>query len=322
MDTERLDNETAKLEKQIAAAEDELRELVRLGELMVAQFHSAKAKAQAELTKAEDDWRRAKNEQGSQAREARAALTIAADRFRRVQGLVASQFVTTEEFVEAQSQLQQAQEKLNQAQLPLEGGQVAVLRRALEQVDKDFAVGQAELETRKVAKRGESATARKELANLQLERTRSVLYSPIDGIVVSGHVKQGDVLELGKPVFEIARQEGFRFEATVPSEEVGRLAVGMPAKIKFDAFDFQKYGTLDGVLSFIAPDSQVSKGDTSASGPISYVVRIELHGDHVGRGDLRGNVKLGLGGTVEIVTQCESLLAILVKKLRGTISLV
>jgi hypothetical protein len=41
----------------------------------------------------------------------------------------------------------------------------------------------------------------------------------------------------------------------------------------------------------------------------------------VGRGDLRGFVKLGLGGTAEIVTGSESVLSILIKRIRQSISL-
>jgi multidrug resistance efflux pump len=288
---------------------------------MAEQFRGAQAKARAELAKSEEDLEHAKQQQVSQVRGARAELTLAEDQFARQRQLIANRVVTAAEFVESQNQVRQAREKLNQAQLPLDEGQANVLRRALEQVDKDFAVRRAELDAKKVARRAEADAAGRELANLQIELDRSSLRSPIDGVVVSGRVKPGDVLELGKPVFEIARQEGFHFEAAVPSEDVGRLALGMPAKIKFDTFDFQKYGTLTGTLHFIAPDSQVMSDRDRQSGPVTYLVRIELHGDRVGRGDFHGDIKLGLGGTAEIVTDRESLLTIFVKKLRGTISL-
>ena len=49
-------------------------------------------------------------------------------------------------------------------------------------------------------------------------------------------------------------------------------------------------------------------------------MRIELAGDEVGRGEFRGKLKLGMAGQVEIVTEQESLMCILVKKPRKTIS--
>jgi hypothetical protein len=116
----------------------------------------------------------------------------------------------------------------------------------------------------------------------------------------------------------LAEQQGFRFEAAVPSEEVGHLQVGMPARIKLDAYYYQRYGTVAGTVVFLSPDSGVPTGQ---GGTTTYLVRIELAGDELGRGDLRGRVKLGMAGQADVVTGQESLLALLVKRLRQTISL-
>ena len=175
-----------------------------------------------------------------------------------------------------------------------------------------------ELERKRTAKQGEVEAARIELANLELERKQAVIRAPIDGIVVTaGDVKVGDVLEPGKPVLEIAQQAGFLFEAAVPSEEVGHLRIGMPARIKLDAYDYQRYGTLDGTVCFLSPDSGVDPERRTAT----YTVRIALERDEVGRGKFRGRVKLGMAGHAEIVTGRESLLSLLVKRIRQTISL-
>jgi multidrug efflux pump subunit AcrA (membrane-fusion protein) len=139
----------------------------------------------------------------------------------------------------------------------------------------------------------------------------------MNGIVTAGDIKVGDVIEKGKPVVEIAEQNGFRFEAGVPSEEVGHLRVGMPARIKLDAYDYQRYGTVTGTVAFISPDSGVQQGQRSAI----YVVKIDLVAEELGRGELRGEVKLGMAGQAEIVTGQETLLNLLVKQIRQTISL-
>src|SRR6202041_1928910 len=97
--------------------------------------------------------------------------------------------------------------------------------------------------------------ARSELANLELEQQQAVLIAPVDGVVTEGDVKVGDLIGPGQRVLEIAEQKGFRFEVLVPSNEVGNLRLGMPVRIKLDAFDFQKYGTLTGTVSYISPDS-------------------------------------------------------------------
>jgi hypothetical protein len=127
----------------------------------------------------------------------------------------------------------------------------------------------------------------------------------------------GDILERGKPVVEIAEQRGYRFEVVVPSDEVGHLRLGMPARIKLDAYDYQRYGTAAGTVTFIAPDSDVPTG----RGTTTYLVRIDLASEELGTGDFRARIKLGMAGQADIVTGHESLLMLLVKKMRQTISL-
>ena len=139
------------------------------------------------------------------------------------------------------------------------------------------------------------------------------------------------MLEPGKPVMEIAPRDGYRFEAAIASDDVGHVQVGMPVRIKFDAYDYQKYGVMTGKVTYLSPDSRVPHEDNGVGAevqrsagrnrPPMYQVRVEMDGDAVGRGELRGAVKLGLGGIAEIVTDHESVLSIFFRKIRQTISL-
>jgi HlyD family secretion protein len=193
-------------------------------------------------------------------------------------------------------------------------------------------VRRAEAVARRVAKEGEAAAVRKDVRQLELQRTESVLRSPIDGVVVSGQIDPGDVLEPGKLVMEIAPRGGYRFEAAIASEDVGHVQVGMPVRIRFDAYDYQTYGVMTGTVAYLSPDSQLARANESGSAgvatppgnrnsPAVFKVRIRMDADVVGRGDLQGAIKLGLGGTAEIVTDRECLLTIFLRKIRRTISL-
>jgi HlyD family secretion protein len=327
LDASRLENRIAKLERTIAASEEELAKLIELETLLTDQRNSAREKAQAELTQAETALTAAAGRRASESRAAQAEVTAAQDHLQRLTRLRDSRASADQELVNAEARLRQSQERRAQAELPLDEAQVMVARRALELVDRDFAVRRAELEARKAAKQGEADAAKNELANLNLQRAESVLRSPHDGVIVAGRITPGDVLEPGKAFLEIAPQGGYRFEAAVSSEDAGNLSVGMPVQIKFDAYDYQKYGVLPGKVVYISPDSKVPEAQDGAphgaanSFSAAYIVRIELHAEEVSRGELRGPVKLGLGGTAEIVTGSESILAILVKRIRQTISL-
>jgi multidrug efflux pump subunit AcrA (membrane-fusion protein) len=128
---------------------------------------------------------------------------------------------------------------------------------------------------------------------------------------------------------EIAEQAGFCFELEVRSQDVGLLSVGLPVKIKLDAYDFQRYGTLEGEITFISPDSGVPQArgqETSPSAaaprPPTYLVRVRLIGDTIGHGELKGQVKLGMTGQADVVTGEETILTIFTKRIRQAFSLV
>lgn len=329
LDTAQIDNRIGKLERTLESIDEEIAKLNGLEALLAEQLNSAKEKAQAELAQAETALASANDRRASEIRKAQTDVASAEDHLNRVRKLVNSKSISEQELLRAELELRQAQEKLVQAEMKNDESQVAVARRAMELVDRDFAVRQAELEARRIVKQGEAAATRKDLANLNLQREESVLKSPIDGVIVTGRIEPGDVLEPGKPVMEIAKSNSHMFEAVVSSEDIGDLAVGLPVRIKLDAYDYQKYGVLEGTVSYVSPDSKIASppGENNTeqaqpqSGAAAFVVRIELKADSVGNGDLRGEVKLGLGGTAEIVTGNESVLRILLKQIRKSISL-
>ncbi len=317
LDTERLDNEIAKRKRALQATEEELARMILTEELIAKQFEAAKGKGEAELAQALEEVRQAKDRRATDIRLAELEVESAQDAEGRVRKLMEQGAAGSAELTRAIARLREAKEKLQKARLPVDEGKVTVLRKALELADKDFAVKREELALKRTTKQSEVETARLELANLELERKQSALRAPIAGVVTFGNVKVGDILEPGKAVVEIAEQAGFRFEALVSSEEVSHLRIGMPARIKLDAYDYQRYGTLNGTVSFISPDSVVLEGQPAAF----YLVRIEVEGTEVSRGELLGPVKLGMAGQVEIVTDQQSVLSLLVRKIRRTISL-
>jgi HlyD family secretion protein/adhesin transport system membrane fusion protein len=95
------------------------------------------------------------------------------------------------------------------------------------------------------------------------------------------------------------------------------VEVGMPVRMRLDAYDYQRYGTVPGTVEYISADSTVKRED----GSVYYLVKVDVDAREVGRGDLRGAIKLGLSGQAEILTGRESVLSLLVRKIRRTISL-
>ena len=143
--------------------------------------------------------------------------------------------------------------------------------------------------------------------------------APVDGVVITAEVQPGDVVPLNKPVVQIARQEELVFEGFIPAADVGNLEPGAPVRVKIDAYHYQQYGTLPGRVVFISTDSGVVETG-EASQAVIYVVRIALDGQTLRSGKLQGPLKLGMTGRAEIVTEQASLLSLLFRKIRRTIS--
>jgi HlyD family secretion protein len=242
--------------------------------------------------------------------------------------LVDSRAAARADLIAAATRRQSLENRLERVRVPTEEGQLETARRSLALLERDHAIQQAEQNLKRSAKQTEVQSAKLELASLMTQQQQATLRAPVDGVVAWSDVKVGELVPQGKVILEVAEEKGFIFEATVPSEEIGLLKVGMAARVKLDAFDYQKYGVVPGVVQFISPDSGVAQAPANAptaSGKGGqtpyYIVRISLAGDEFSRGRFPGQIKLGMAGHVEIVTEQESLLKILVRKVRRSISL-
>jgi multidrug resistance efflux pump len=317
LDTEQLDIEIVKRHHTIQAGEEERRQLEEQEKLLARQFEEATAKAEAEWAREAQEVRLAQARRTSDIHLFQSDLRDAETKRALTQRLAASGAAPSDQLRDDEAKLRKAWADLEKARLPVNEEKLKVLRLERVLVEKDYALKRKELEMKRGAKHAEVEAARKDLDNLERERNQALIRAPLTGIVTTGDVKVGAVVKPGDLVMEIAEQQGFRFELQVPSEEIGQLGVGMPARIRLDAYDYQRYGTLDGTVCFVSPDSSLGEGQRAAS----YLVRIDVARDEVGRGVFRGRVKLGMAGQAEIVTDHESLLLLLVKRIRHTLSL-
>jgi multidrug resistance efflux pump len=317
LDTKQLDNEIAKQKQTIRALKKELAQLDSLIKLLALEHKAARAKAKKDLDYDIKDVYLAKERQGADIHQATSKLEKAKKDEERDRGLVAINSLARSELYKTQLEVVEANAELDKYSLPVNEGKVASSQEALKLVEAEYARKGKELKMKRGIKQNEVQAAKKDLHNLELERKQAVIRAPLAGVVTTGELKVGDYLEPGKQAMEIAEQKGFRFELQVPTEEIAHLRVGTPARVRLNAYDYQRYGTLDGTVCFISPDSKAEQGQKT----VTYLVRIDLKRDEVGQGEFRGKVKLGMAGQGEIVTSGESILSILLKKIRQTISL-
>lgn len=86
---------------------------------------------------------------------------------------------------------------------------------------------------------------------------RTVIRSPMKGVVKNVQVNTiGGVIQAGQNILEIVPvDDEMLVEAYVKPAEVAFLKVGQAAVVKLTAYDFNKYGGLDGVLEHLSPDT-------------------------------------------------------------------
>ncbi len=220
-----------------------------------------------------------------------------------------------QELEQAVGQYLAAVERLNQAKLPVTDGEQRVLEKQLGVIEQETNLKRQELQLQITSQQAERTSAEKQLANLDIALERAAIRAPLGGVVVSGQVQHHDAVQPGAPVMEIAATDGFLFEARVNAKDIGELAEGMEARIRFDAFDYQHFGTLKGRVVFVSPDST----STSEHSDLSYTVRIQCESHQLQRDDHVGRIKLGMGGLAEITADRQSLLSILASQIRHTV---
>jgi hemolysin D len=138
-----------------------------------------------------------------------------------------------------------------------------------------------DLETQIGTLNSEIAQNRTQIAALHFQLAQKIIKAPANGTVfdlpVSG---AGKVVQPGDRIVEIAPENTpLILKAQIVPTESGFLEVGMPVKIKFDAYPFQDYGVQTGRVTWISPNSksiETAKGKEEA-----FELKIELERPYI-----------------------------------------
>jgi hemolysin D len=122
-----------------------------------------------------------------------------------------------------------------------------------------------------LAKRNSAA---EDLKKVELRRQLIMLSAPADSIVLEiANRTVGSVVREAETLFVLVpRNVPLQAEINVEGKDIGRVAVGQPVRIKFEAFPFQKYGTGSGNVRVISHDTFApdTKGEGARRIPAPY----------------------------------------------------
>ena len=295
-----------------------LREAMELEEQQHAKRLALGTSNVSQVQKAQGDEARTNIEE---ARRARDAAKAEADKFERVFAVPGGGGVSQIQVEAKRNALQAAENAYRVAQSrlgELGGRQSQEFAQARAQVE---ASGQ---ELNKLRLQYEAATTEltnaEEKLRLQLQSARLVadaatrirfenidkdnfllILAPVSGIVTDVTSTQpGDKVQANSPLGGIAPSNAraiLRIE--IAEHDRAFLREGLPVKLKFNAFPYQRYGLINGTLDYISPATKVAP---LTKQPV-YEGRVTLERDHYLVADKKVPLRYGMTSTAEVVVR-------------------
>jgi len=147
------------------------------------------------------------------------------------------------------------------------------------------------------------------------------IVAPATGIVKSIKVTTlGGVIRQGDEILQILPTESdLIIEAKVKPVDMANIKAGLPAKVKLDAYDYAIFGTMNGKVTYVSPDTL---SEETKAGPTSYYrVKVNI-AEKAFKGDKASEIEVrpGMTATVDIQTGKRSVLSYLTKPLTKTLS--
>jgi HlyD family secretion protein len=163
------------------------------------------------------------------------------------------------------------------------------------------------LNERLAAAAKEAAEAGETLNKARRMKDFAQLVAPVDGVVLElADISEGSVLREATTLVTLVPADAqLTLEANILSRDVGFVAVGDPVRVKLEAYPFQQYGTLEGHLDLVGPDSvPLTENDRTS---VVFPASIDLAAT-VGNASAQGiRLRPGLVATAEIKTGVRSI---------------
>ena len=187
------------------------------------------------------------------------------------------------------------------AQLESSGEQLKKLRLDYEAAANELATAEEKLRLQLDTARVEAdAAARIRFENIDKDNFLQIV-APVSGVVTDlTSTQPGDKVQANSPLGGIAPSNS-RSVVKVEIAENDRafLREGLPVKIKFNAFPYQRYGVINGTLEYVSP---ATKPASQTKQPV-YEARVSLERDYYQVAETRYPLRYGMTATVEIVVR-------------------
>jgi hemolysin D len=195
----------------------------------------------------------------------------------------------SQEFAQARAQVETSGQELNKLRLQYEAA-TTELTNAEEKL-------RLQLQTARLVA---DAATRIRFENIDKDNFLLIL-APVSGIVTDVTSTQpGDKVQANSPLGGIAPSNARAvLRVEIAEQDRAFLREGLPVKLKFSAFPYQRYGLINGTLDYISPATKV----TPLTKQPVYEGRVTLERDHYLVADKKVPLRYGMTATAELVVR-------------------
>lgn len=155
----------------------------------------------------------------------------------------------------------------------------------------------------------------KQNQGLEDQVKRTLIVAPVTGFIKKININTiGGSVQPAMDLVEIVpKEEKLLIETKIKPEDIAFLKPGLKALVKFTAYDFAIYGSLNGEIEKISPDSTTTEKDETY-----YYIYIKTDKSYLGDEKNPLNIIPGMRGSADIITGQKTILTYLLKPIIKT----
>lgn len=264
--------------------------------------------------------RRVLEEQVAQQQNALANAQAEVEVAKRQFALTEREYAVTSRLVERQLEaelsLLSAERELNDARARVEKAQFAIqatrssLKETQARLSQHDATFRRDVGLEIADTQGQLAEVREQLHGLADRLRRTDLTAPMAAIVNTINIRTtGGVVQPGEAVIELTPANvAVQVQAEIPPKDIAFLELGQPVSIKLTAYDFSRFGGLEGEIIFVGSDA-LERQDGSKY----FEIRAETENPWLESDGERYPISPGMGANVDIMISKRTVLAYLME---------
>lgn len=209
----------------------------------------------------------------------------------------------------------QSQELLQaQAQVDSSGQELKRIRLEYEAATTELTTAEEKLRlTLQAARLEAEAAARIRFDNIDKDNFLQIV-APASGVITDlSSTQPGDKVQANAPLGGIAPSDARAVvKIEIAEQDRAFLREGLPVKLKFNAFAYQRYGVINGTLEYISPATKLG---LQTKQPV-YEGRISIERDHYLVADGKFPLRYGMTASAEVVVRARRLIDLALDPLR------